>query len=132
VVFLVKKGSMDVNQRIKELRRYLKLSQKSFSRGIYISYGYIAEIELGNSRANDRIIELISTKYGVNRRWLETGEGNMFDKAPPDSELEQMTTIFKELNADYRALVLNIIAQLLKLQKKPDIEAQTTKDGTAD
>ncbi|MDR1956297.1 MAG: hypothetical protein LBQ30_05535, partial [Treponema sp.] len=85
-----------------------------------------------NSRVNDRIIELISIKYGVNRRWLETGEGNMFDKVPPDSELEQMTTIFKELTPNYRGLVLNIIGQLLKLQKKPDPEAQTAKDGDPD
>jgi transcriptional regulator with XRE-family HTH domain len=109
---------MSVNERIKVVRKTLNLSQIIFSRGIYLSNGYYADIELGNKRANDRIIELISTKYGVNRRWLETGEGKMFDKAPPDKDLEQMITIFRELEPGYKSLVLNIINQLLKLQKK--------------
>lgn len=105
-----------INQRIKEVRAHLKLSQKTFSKGVYLSYGYIADIELGNVKANDRIIELISSKYGASRHWLETGEGGMFDDPPLDMELERMTAVFKELSPDYKKLVLNIIGQLLKLQ----------------
>ena len=73
---------MSVNERIKEVRKTLKLSQINFSKGIYLSHGYYVGIELENCRANDRIIELISTKYGVSRRWLESGEGDMFDNKP--------------------------------------------------
>jgi transcriptional regulator with XRE-family HTH domain len=109
---------MSINERIKTVRKTLNLSQIIFSKGIYLSNGYYADIELGNKKANDRIIELISTKYGVNRHWLETGEGNMFDKTPPDRDMEQMITIFRELQPGYKGLVLNIIGQLLKLQKE--------------
>jgi transcriptional regulator with XRE-family HTH domain len=108
---------MSVNERIKQVRHRLKLSQINFSKGIYLSNGYYAEIELENRKANDRIIELISTTYGVNRQWLETGEGEMFDQKP-DEKLEQMIITFRELNPNFKEFVLHFIDQLLKLQKK--------------
>ncbi|GHV03266.1 hypothetical protein FACS189485_05980 [Spirochaetia bacterium] len=117
---------MSVNKRIKEARKTLKLSQINFSRGIYLSNGYYAEIELENRKANDRIIELISTKYGVSRRWLESGEGEMFDNKP-DEKLEQMIITFRELNPDYKDFVLHFIDQLLKLQPKGP-RPETKKD----
>jgi transcriptional regulator with XRE-family HTH domain len=109
---------MTVNQRIKQVRKTLSLSQITFSKGIYLSHGYLAEIELEHSKANDRIIELVVSKYGVSRRWLETGEGEMFDKRP-DEKLEEMMIVFRDLVPQYRELVLTIIGQLLKIQKKP-------------
>ncbi|GHV71855.1 hypothetical protein AGMMS49928_25730 [Spirochaetia bacterium] len=117
---------MSVNERIKQVRQSLKLSQISFSRGIFLSNGYFAEIELGNRKANDRIIELISTKYSVSRNWLESGEGKMFDSPPPDKDLAQMMAVFSELNPQFREFVLHFIGQLLKLQKNsPGIPENT-------
>jgi transcriptional regulator with XRE-family HTH domain len=106
-----------VNERVKQVRKSLNLSQITFSRGIFISHGYYAGIELENFRVNNRIIELIASKYGVSRRWLETGEGEMFDKKP-DEKLEQMIITFRELNPSFKDFVLHFIGQLLKLQKK--------------
>jgi transcriptional regulator with XRE-family HTH domain len=108
---------MSVNERVKQVRKTLKLSQVNFSKGIYLSHGYYAEIELENCKANNRIIELIVSKYGVSRHWLETGEGEMFDKKP-DEKLEQMIITFRELNPSFKDFVLHFIDQLLKLQKK--------------
>jgi transcriptional regulator with XRE-family HTH domain len=108
-----------VNERIKMVRKSLNLSQINFSRGIFISHGYYAGIELENFKANNRIIELIASKYGVSRRWLETGQGEMFDKKP-DEKMEQMIITFRELNPSFKDFVLHFIDQLLKLQKKND------------
>jgi transcriptional regulator with XRE-family HTH domain len=107
--------SMSVNQRIRQVRHTLKLSQVRFSRGIYLSNGYLAGLELENYKANDRIIELIVSKYGVNRRWLETGEGEMFDKTP-DRQLEQMISLFHELNPHFQDFLFDFMGDLIKLQ----------------
>jgi transcriptional regulator with XRE-family HTH domain len=115
---------MSVNQRVKQVRKALNLSQVTFSKGIYLSNGYYAEIELENRKANDRILELIVSKYGVNRRWLESGEGEMFDQRP-DEKLEEMNIVFRELEPQYRELVLTIIGQLLKIQKKSEEKSGT-------
>jgi transcriptional regulator with XRE-family HTH domain len=112
--------SVSANARLKVLRKTLNLSQKVFAKGIYISTSYYAEIELENRRVNDRIIELIATKYNVNKDWILTGEGEMFSKAPPDVKLEQLITIFNELNGLFQDYVLLQTKELLKIQNKPE------------
>lgn len=75
---------MDINKRIKELRQALGLSQPAFAQRISISNGYIAAIELGNRRVNDRIIKLVCSEFNVSERWLRTGEGEMFEEPQDD------------------------------------------------
>lgn len=107
---------MTVNQRIKQVRNTLNLSQIRFAQGIYLSNGYYAGIELDNYKANNRIIELIASKYGVSRHWLETGEGQMFDKDPPDVKLEEMIGLFRELNPYFQDFLFEMMNKLIKLQ----------------
>jgi transcriptional regulator with XRE-family HTH domain len=110
---------MSVNQRIKQVRHELNLSQVKFSKGIFLSSGYFAGIELGNRPVNERIIELVSVKYGVSRRWLESGEGAMFDREP-DRKLAQMVSLFGELNSHFQDFLLDLMSKLLKLQDQGD------------
>ncbi|MDR2398246.1 MAG: helix-turn-helix domain-containing protein [Spirochaetaceae bacterium] len=106
---------MSVNERIKTLRHFLKLSQIQFAKAVYISNGYLAEIELGNRRVNERLIHLISSIFGVNKGWLQTGEGRMLNTAA-EHNLERITTLFKALNPEFQDYVLKQIDQLLDLQ----------------
>ncbi|MDR0387590.1 MAG: helix-turn-helix transcriptional regulator [Treponema sp.] len=104
-----------VRGRIKAVRHALKLSQIKFSEAIYISNGYLAEIELGNRRVNERIIQLITTTFGVNKEWLKTGQGKMF-VSTPDEKCERIANLFKELNPEFQDYVLGQIDQLINLQ----------------
>lgn len=108
---------MTVNQRIKEVRLALGLSQAKFAQAISISNGYIAGIELGNRNVNDRLIKLVSATYNVSEEWLKTGEGSMF-KEQPNQLTELATSIFKELKPEYQEYVLKQIDQLLEIQNK--------------
>ena len=47
---------MTRNQRVKQVRRALELSQPKFAEAIAISKSYMAEIELGNRTVNERMI----------------------------------------------------------------------------
>lgn len=108
---------MSVNQRIKQIRQKLNLSQAKFAKAISISNGYIAGIELENRNVNDRIIKLICIAFNVRDQWLKTGEGTMFEEEPNRlSELASST--FKELKPEYQEYVLKQIDQLLDLQHK--------------
>jgi transcriptional regulator with XRE-family HTH domain len=69
---------MTVNERIRQIRQTLNMTQIDFSKTIYVSSGYTAEIENGHRAANDRIIHLICLTFGVNEQWLKTGEGRCF------------------------------------------------------
>jgi transcriptional regulator with XRE-family HTH domain len=107
---------ISVNNRIKQIRLALGLSQAKFSKGILLkSSGYYGDIELGKVEANPRIIELISTIYGANKQWIFTGQGDMFN-TQPDKIMHEMNIFFSQLNPDFKRYVLDQIKSLLKLQ----------------
>jgi transcriptional regulator with XRE-family HTH domain len=108
---------MTVNKRIKEVRHALKMTQPQFAKAIYISQGYIADLENEHRAVNDRIIQLISITFGVSEAYLKTGEGEMFNKAPTDKKA-QILSIFDELNPQFQDYVLNVVSQLLKMQQE--------------
>jgi transcriptional regulator with XRE-family HTH domain len=110
-----------VNDRIKELRHTLKLSQVTFSETIHISKGYQAQIELAQATVNDRLIALITTAFNVNETWLRRGEGAMFTRSAtppvtPAEKLERMTVVFNELYPEFQDYILNQIDQIIVLQ----------------
>lgn len=104
-----------VNERVKQVRLSLKLPQARFCKGISLSGGHYAEIELGNRRVNDRVIKLIGVIYGVNEGFLRTGQGDMFDREP-DTRLEQLLREFQELPPNFQEYVLQQIEALKKLR----------------
>lgn len=112
---------MTANQRIKELRQKLGLSQAKFAKAISISNGYLAGIELGNRKVNDRLIKLISVTFNVREEWLKYGEGDMFNEQP-DLLTELAYSTFKELKPEYQEYVLKQIDLLLEIQRKENEE----------
>ncbi|MCL2196113.1 MAG: helix-turn-helix domain-containing protein [Treponema sp.] len=106
---------MTINGRIIELRHALKLSQRAFAKAIYVSNGYLAGIELGHNEVKDRLVYLISNTFSVNKHWLLTGEGRMFNSTS-EEKLEKVTSLFKELYPEYQDFVLRQIDELIELQ----------------
>jgi transcriptional regulator with XRE-family HTH domain len=104
---------MTTNDRIRQARKTLKLSQAEFAKAIFISNGYIAELECGHKKANDRIIHLISLTFGVSQDWLKSGIGDMFYKTP-DEKLQRMIGLFNELPPKFQDYVMTQVEALLK------------------
>ena len=116
-------GTMDysVNDRMREARQALGLSIRAFAKGIFLkSSGYYGDIETHRNQANDRVVELICSVYGVNRVWLKTGQGEMFSDKKVDTDFEQMSILFNQLNPHFKGYVLTQIKNLLKLQKETE------------
>jgi transcriptional regulator with XRE-family HTH domain len=86
-----------ISERIKEIRATLGFSQREFSKRIYIVQSFYGDIELGKKSANERIIQLISTQFNVNKEWIKTGEGEMFIAPPPDARRERLIEIYNQL-----------------------------------
>jgi len=110
--------AISVNARIKAVRKTLGLSQRAFCKSIFLSHSFLAQIESGNRKPNERIYELISNKYNVNKDWLVTGKGEMFSGPAPDVELEQLIEIYKELDPLFREYIMLQIKQLLSVQER--------------
>lgn len=76
-----------MNERIKELRKHLKLNQTEFGKKIGVKQTTVAGYESGNRVPLDTVINSICKEFGVNEVWLRTGEGgpeNMFTKIDPE------------------------------------------------
>ena len=108
---------MSISKRIKYLRQTLNMSQAEFAKAIYISNGYIAELECEHRRVNDRIIHLISLTFGVKENWLKTGEGDMFFNTSGE-KLQRMVSLYSELPPKFQDYVMQQIEQLLNVTAK--------------
>jgi transcriptional regulator with XRE-family HTH domain len=106
-----------VNQRIKQVRRALELSQVQFSRVISLSSGYLAGVEVEKRKVNERLVKLICSSFNVNEKWLKSGEGEMFDRNP-DENFTKLISLFKELDPKYQAYILKEINLLLEIQDR--------------
>jgi len=91
------------------------MSQRAFAKEVYVSNGYLADIELGHNEVKDRLVHLISTAFSVNKHWLMTGKGRMFNSTT-EEKLERMTNLFNELYPEYQDFVLKQIDELIELQ----------------
>jgi transcriptional regulator with XRE-family HTH domain len=109
--------AVSVNGRLKEVRKALFLSQRNFCKRIYLSQSFYARIEQGKMKPNERVIELVCSKYNVSKEWLLAGKGEMFVQIP-NVKLNQMIEIFNDLNDLFQDYVLLQIKELLKVQKK--------------
>ena len=108
---------MTVSERIRHLRTTLQMSQAEFAKAIFISNGYIAELESANRKVNDRIIHLISLTFGVSEIWLKHGTGNMFFSTPTE-KLQRLTSLFNDLPPVFQDYVMVQMEQLLAIVEK--------------
>ena len=67
-----------MNERIKELRKRLNLTQQEFADRLSIKRGAVANYEVGRNTPSDSVIALICREFNVSERWLREGEGEMF------------------------------------------------------
>ena len=76
-----------MHERIKQLRKQLKINQSEFGSRIGISRDTIANIEGNRIEIKDIYVLSICKEFNVNEDWLRTGEGEMFNQSDEDEEL---------------------------------------------
>ena len=67
-----------LHERLKMLRKSLKLTQLAFAESIGMKQNTIASYEMGRVAPSDAAINNICKTFGVDEHWLRTGEGEMF------------------------------------------------------
>lgn len=74
-----------MNERIKELRKSLGLTQLEFGEQVGVKANTIGNYEIGLRTPSDAVVRAICREFNVNENWLRTGEGEMFN--PQDEKL---------------------------------------------
>lgn len=100
---------MNANQRIKELRKHLKMNQQEFADSLSKTRVTIAYWESGKINITESVAMLISEKYNVNYDWLMNGNGDMFKPK------EKTIATIKKEHPDITDVELDILEKWFQL-----------------
>lgn len=116
---------MNLNERIREVRKKAKLNQTEFGEKLGVSRSVIANIELDLNKTGvpDNIIKLICYSFKINENWLRTGEGEMKTKTN-ENVLEQLKNTYNLSNLEFA-----ILEGYLKLDKAQRIAFENFLDN---
>lgn len=102
-----------MNERIKEIREYYSLSQKEFGERIELKQNSVAVVERGKRNLSERSINLICKEFSINKTWLLTGEGDMFEGLTPSEEIESfLSTLAIAGDENFKKRLILYLAQI--------------------
>lgn len=109
-------GGEQMNNRIKELRLDLGLSQEAFGKQIKIQRSSVSKIETGENSPSDQTISLICKEFNVNEEWLRTGKGgdeNRYVQATPYQKAYNRFGYIMENSSPSKKATLSMLLELL-------------------
>lgn len=103
-----------MKERIKKLRKYFDLTQKSFGERIGVKGNTVAQYEMGRNEPIDSVFSLICREFNVREEWLRTGEGEMFKSTTRDDETAAcIARILSDNEKPLKANFLNFAAKII-------------------
>lgn len=104
-----------MNRRFKEVRKALGLTQNGMAACIGLAQSEYCRLETKGVSIRTVYINLLESKFNVNRSWLMTGEGDMFID---NGELNEIIAIYKEIPQPFRWLLINEARNLKEVAVK--------------
>lgn len=104
-----------LQERLKQIRKTLKINQTNFAKQLGITQTAYSMIENGVNPLSDRYIKVVCSVFNVNEDWLRSGAGDMFFSSPYEKEF---TEIFEHLTPVTQQYLLLMAKELLKTQEK--------------
>ena len=109
-----------MNERIKELRKTLGLTQQELGDRIGIKRNTVAQYEIGRNEPIETVINLICREFNVNESWLRAGEGEMFVEVTRDEQIvDFIGNTLKDESDSFKRRFLSVLSTL----KEDDWEA---------
>lgn len=102
-----------MKDRIKALRKALSLNQTDFGSKIGVKQSAVAAYESGSRTPLDSVIVSICREFGVNERWLRTGEGEMLMHLSREEEIMRFAaTVVRDPSSEFQRQALAVLAKL--------------------
>ena len=105
-----------MNNRIRELRKSLNLSQKEFAEKIGLKQNAISYMEKSGATVTEQNIKAVCSQFNVNESWLRTGAGKMFIEN--EKKQKEFFDIFDELSPILQDYLIKTAKDLLDAQSK--------------
>lgn len=102
-----------MGERIKELRKSLKMTQQEFADRLNIQRGSIASYETGRISPSNATISLICKELNVSENWLRNGEGDMFIPITRDEEIASFIgSVQADVDDTFKKRFISALAKL--------------------
>ena len=101
--------------RVKDIRKTLKLTQQEFGQRIGITNAAVSRIESGENGITEANILAIVREFNVSEDWLRTGEGEMFRTRSRDEEIAAFIgsiTLRNDPGDDFKRRLIHVLARL--------------------
>ena len=85
IVFV--EGGACLNNRLKDIRKWNRLTQEEFAKRIGITQSTVTAYECANRVPSDSVILNICREFGINEVWLRTGEGEPFQEETREEQI---------------------------------------------
>lgn len=127
---------MTQGERVKEIRRSLKLTLEKFGERLGVGKTAISKIEKGENNLSFQMMKAICNEYRVNYEYLESGTGEMFSDVPQtvvDELCEQydlddfdriMLQEYLKLDESSRNVLKAYIRSIMKRVESDDTQAK--------
>ncbi len=115
---------LQMNNRIRELRKTLGLRQREFAERIGLKQNAISYMEKNGSTVTEQNIKSICSQFNVNEHWLRTGLGQMF--LENEKKQKEFFEIFDALLPDLQDYLIKTARDLLDTQSRllPDLNRE--------
>lgn len=99
-----------MNERIKQLRASLGLTQVAFAERLKLSQNFVWMIETGNRVPSDRTIADICREFGVSETWLRTGVGEPYEVRTREEEMgDLLGSLMKDSPESFRSRLITAL-----------------------
>jgi len=96
-----------MNERVKALRKHLRMNQTEFGARIGVAQTTIAGYEGGFREVSDAIILSMCREFDVSETWLRTGEGEMFAPLSREAEIGRLVgRLLKDREESFRSALI--------------------------
>ncbi|MEY8412897.1 helix-turn-helix transcriptional regulator [Lachnospiraceae bacterium 62-26] len=105
-----------MNERIRQLRKDLNLTQTEFGNRLGIKQTTVAGYETGGRAPIDAVVSLICREFNVNEEWLRTGKGgddNKYVKSTPYQRAYNRFGYIMENSTPAKKATLSMLLELL-------------------
>ena len=104
---------MTQGERIRELRKALKLTLDRFGERVGVKKSALSQIENGKSGVTDQMIKSICREFDVSETWIKTGEGEMFPPVDRRTEIARLTRqLLNEEEDSFKNRFISMLADL--------------------
>lgn len=102
-----------MNERVRELRKYLGLTLEKFGEPLGVTKTAISRLENGVNGITDQMVKSICREYNVNEEWFINGTGDMFTEIDRDDQLMRWAaSVLKDDSDSFRKRFVTMLSSL--------------------